>query len=108
MTQATPLTIRKVEGSSREVYGRTLTPVAQVLSFVRHKGTIRESAVEGAGWGLAWSKPCEIVEERDGEVRVLPIPDVTGTAVRQMALVALAVPMLAMALVLLARWLRDR
>jgi len=107
MALSNPVTIRRVRGTPREVYGRILTPVALVLAVSRREGTVRRDSVQGAGMGWAWSWPIAVEEERDGKVRVLPIPDKTENALRQMAFVGLAISCLSLALVFLSRWMRH-
>ena len=103
-----PLQIKTVRGMPIRVLGRTFVPIARVVSLVQHRATIRESGYEGAGWGGVWVKPLAVVEQDGGEAYTMLIPNVTATVLREMALVALALPVLCLAVVSLARWLRDR
>jgi hypothetical protein len=89
------------------VQGRTLTPVARVTSAVQHRATIRADQIEGSGWGFAHTQPVELIEEREGMTYTYPIPDRTGTVLRQMVVVALVFPIVCSAVVAIARWLRD-
>jgi hypothetical protein len=96
-----------VRGTPIEAYGRTLTPVARVLSAVQHRATITADRADSYGWGIAVTQPLYLVEERDGTTRTHPIPDPTLTALRQMAVVALVVPALCAAVIAFARWIRS-
>ena len=107
MRQSSPLQVRTVRGTPIKVYGRTLIPVARVLSAVQHRATISVDRVEGSGWGFARTQPIALLEERNGKEKTLPIPDRTRTVLGQMAMVALVIPMLCTAVIAVARWLRD-
>lgn len=108
MTRVGPITIERVRGTRIEFYGRTLTPVARVVSAIRHRGTIKETGIEGRGGGVAFVIPLEVVEEYNGQVRILPIKDATCSVLRQMAIVAALTPVVAIVLVLINRWMRRR
>jgi uncharacterized spore protein YtfJ len=108
MGRTGPVAVETVRGRPVEVYGRTLVPVARVVSTRGRQGTIRQARVEGSGWGTALVRPVEVIEESAEGVRVLPIYDQTRAVLRQMALVGAAIPLLAVALVLFNRWMRDR
>jgi hypothetical protein len=53
-------------------------------------------------------QPLAIVEEDGHGERVLPIPDATRTVLRQMAIVAIAIPIVALVLIMANRWARSR
>ena len=113
MQGSSPLQVKTVRGTPIQVYGRTLTPVARVVSATKHRGTIRRGQIEGAGWGVAYVQPLAVLEAddlsaQDADVRTVPIPDATATVLRQMAVVALIIPALCMAVVAIARWIRNR
>lgn len=111
MGEKGPLQVRTVSGTPIEVYGRTFTPVARILSSLRHRGTIGANRVAGSGWGFVHTQPIALIETDDqgsGQDSIThPIPDRTGTVLRQMAVVALLFPLLCAAVVAVARWLHD-
>ena len=108
MTNTGPIRIETVRGEPIRVFDRTLTPVARVVSAVEHRGTIREAGIEGMGWGVAFVRPLQVIEERDGVECALPIQDVTGTVLRQMAIVAIVVYVVATVLIIANRLTRGR
>ena len=95
-------------GTPVQAYGRTFTPIVRMMSLVQHHATIRESGYEGAGWGGVWVKPLAVVEQDGGQAHTMLIPNVTATVLREMAIVALALPLFCLAVISLARWVRDR
>jgi len=107
MKRSSPLQVKTIRGTPIVVYGRTLTPVAQVTSTVQHRATIRADRVEGSGWGFARTQPTALVEEQDGSSHTYRIPDRTRTVLGQMALAALVIPALCAAVIAVADWLRD-
>ena len=107
MRQSSPLQVKTVRGTPIKVNGRTLTPVARVISAVRHRASIRAEHVEGSGWGFAYTQPIALIEERNGTTNTCPIPDRTRTVLRQMALVALVFPVICAAVISVAHWLQD-
>jgi len=108
MSNTARLLGRRVQGTPIHVYDRTLTPVVRVVSMVRRRGTIGQHSVEGVGGGFVCVRPVGVVERRNGETREVPIADVTGSMLRQMALVATAIPLVALALISFSRWIRGR
>jgi hypothetical protein len=113
MQGSSPCQVRTVRGTPIQVYGRTLTPVTRVVSVVRHRGTIRQGQIEGTGGGAAYVRPLAIIEAdnllaQDGDGRTVAIPDATATVLRQMAMMALVVPVLCIAVAGIARWIRNR
>lgn len=103
-----PLQIKTVRGTPIRAYERTFVPIARVISLVRQRATIRATGYEAGGWGAMWVKPLAVVEHDGGEAHTMLIPNVTATVLRQMAIVALALPVLCLAVISLARWMRDR
>jgi len=99
--------VKTVRGTPILAQGRTLTPVARVLSVVRHQATIGAVQIRGSGWGFAHTQPIALTEERDGATYTYPIPDQTRTVLGQMALVALVFPAVCAAIVAITRWLRE-
>ena len=113
MQGSSPFQVKRVRGTPIQVFGRTLTPVARVVSAAKHRGTIGRGQFEGAGWGMAYVQPLAVIESvdplaRDGDGRTVPIPDATATVLRQMATMAFVLPVLCIAVASIARWIRNR
>ncbi len=98
-----PLQIETAHGAPVEIYGRTLTPVARIISGGQHEGTVREAGFAGHGWAFVHVKPLALIEERAGEVRRIPIPDATGKTLRNMALLSVVVAVASMVFILVGR-----
>ena len=96
-----PIRVSVVHGDPIQVYGRTLTPVAKVVSGGSHEGTVRERQVEGRGWAFVHIKPLHLIEERNGETVKIPIPDVTGETLRKMAILSVIVAAVSMIFILI-------
>jgi hypothetical protein len=107
MARMEPMVAEESRGTPISVYGRTLTPVCRVVSRLRRRGTIETARVEARGGGMLTARPVAVMEEQNGELRVLPIHDVTGSMLRQMAWVGIAVSVAAVALVFARRWVRN-
>lgn len=103
-----PLQIRTARGTPIHVYGRTFVPIARVISLVKHRATVRKTGYEAAGWGAMWVKPLAVVEHDGDETHTMLIPNVTATVLREMATVALVLPMLCLTAISLARRIRNR
>ena len=103
-----PFQIKTVRGTPIRVYGRTLVPIARVVSLVQHRATIREAECQGMGWGAVWVRPLAVVEHDGHRARTVSIPNVTATVLRQMAVVALVLPVLCLAAISVARRLRGQ
>lgn len=96
-----PVRTSIVYGEPITVYGRTLTPVAKVTSSGGHQGTIRECRVEGYGWAFSSLKPLHIIEQQNGEVYKIPIPDKTGELLTKIAILSTLVAVVSMILILI-------
>lgn len=101
-----PIRVKTLVGEPVHVASRTLTPVTRVTAVVRHRGTIRQTTVEGRGQGWASIRPLAVIETRDGLERVFRVWDVTRVLLIQMAIVALVVPIIAMVLIIVNRLVR--
>ena len=108
MTPMEPMIVEEAYGTPISVYGRTLTPVCRVVSRLRRRGTIEMARVEASGGGVVIAKPVGVMEEQNGEVHMLPIRDVTGSILRRMTWMGVAVSVAAAALVFAHRWVRNR
>jgi hypothetical protein len=103
-----PLRIQTVRGTPFRVYGRILTPIVRVVSVVKRRATIRTSRYQGGGWGAVWVRPLAIVDHDGHNARTMLIPNRTATVLRQMVAVALVIPILCLAVISIARRIRDR
>lgn len=85
------LRIETVRGQPYSVGGRTLTPVARVVSFRRARGTIGRERI--GGWGVAYARitPLAVVEESAGGERRVAIRDATTGALARLLAGAVAV-----------------
>lgn len=108
MARMEPMVVEESRGTPISVYGRTLTPVCRVVSRLRRRGTIEAARAEASGRGMVIARPVAVVEEQNGEVHLLPIRDVTGSMLRQMAWVGVAVSVAAVAVVFAHQWVRNR
>jgi hypothetical protein len=108
MARMEPMVVEEARGTPVSVYGRTLTPVCQVASRLRRRGTIQAARVDASGWGVVIVRPVAVVEGWKGEEHVLPIRDVTASTLGQMAMAGMIVSALAVALVFALRWARSR
>ena len=108
MADIGPIKADIVRGSPIPVFDRVLVPVARLVSAHGHRGTVRAQSVEGIGWLVQSVRPLAVLEDRDGSVHALPIPDRTRTVLWQMALVALVVSLVAMVLIVANRAARPR
>ncbi len=80
MSQPKRFQIKTVRGEPYHVAGRTLTPVARVVTYGRAGGTIAAESVSGAGGGFVRITPLAVVEETARGERSLPIGDATARA----------------------------
>lgn len=95
-----PFRMKTAQGEPYHVDGRTLTPVARVVSYGKAKGTIGTNQIGGWGFGFANVIPRAVVEKTDDGERTIAIVDVTAEALRDMFITALAV----MAVFTAIRW----
>jgi len=98
-----PYRLETVRGTPIHVLGRTLVPVARVLSVTRPSATIHERGVEGGGLGVACVRPLRVVEVSGDQERVLPIQDLTARTIAAMALVAAAIALVSLVLIVTNR-----
>ncbi len=80
-----------VRGEPYYVAGRTLIPVARLVSYARGRGTLRQHGFSGWAWGFARVMPLGIVVEANGREEWIAVHDNTGSALRRMALAGLAI-----------------
>ena len=95
-----PVRISIIHGEPITVYGRTLTPVAKIISGGDHQGTIRARQINGSGWAFACVKPSHIIEQRNGETVKIPIPDVTREVLSKIAILSAIVAVVSIVFVL--------
>ena len=96
-----------IHGSPIQVLDRVLTPIARLTTAHRQRGTIRAASVEGRSWGVSLVQPLAVVEERGGREHVLLISDRTKTVLHEMAIVAVVIPVVAIALIVANRLARS-
>jgi hypothetical protein len=100
-----PFRIETAQGEPYYVDGRTLTPVARVVSYGKAKATIGTDQIGGWGFGFARLIPLAILEKtHDGE-KSIPIVDVTAKALQGMFITALAITAI---LAIIRRAVRQR
>jgi uncharacterized spore protein YtfJ len=96
--------IRTVRGDPYQVGGRTLVPVARIVSFGKARATVGANRIGGWGGGFAWVRPLALLEQiPEGERRV-PIRDSAAPALRVMFGAAVAATLF----FALLRWLVRR
>ena len=99
------LRVQTVRGEPYEVRGRTLVPLARVVSLGRARATIGTHRLEGRGWGLAYVKPLAMMEETPGGERRVAVRDGTARALLAMYLAVVGITLLFAAV----RWfVRER
>lgn len=99
-----PFRIETVQGEPYHVDGRTLTPVARVVSYGKAKGTIGTNQIGGWGFGFARVIPQAVLEKTDDGERAIAIVDITAEALRGMFVTALAITVVFAAI----RWVVHR
>ena len=100
-TQARPWRIERVRGEPYRIGGRTLTPVARVITFGQARATVGSHRTGGWGMGFAHVTPLAIVEENEQGERVIPLRSDSDRAVNKMLGAAIAVTLACVAV----RWL---
>lgn len=101
--QAKPWRIETVRGEPYHIGGRTLTPVARIITFGRAKATVGSHQSGGFGFGFAHVTPLAVVEETDGETRTISLRSGSAQAVRGMLGAAAAVTLVCAVVRTLAR-----
>jgi hypothetical protein len=100
MTQSgIPYRLETIRGTPIRVLGRTLVPVARVISVTRHRATIREHAVGGRGSGYVLVQPLHVIDVHGDRDLILPIPDLTARTVACMALTAAVISLVSCILI---------
>ena len=100
MTQSgIPYRLETIRGTPIRVLGRTLVPVARVVSATRHRATIREHAVGGRGSGYVHVQPLHVIEMRGDRDLILPIRDLTARTVAPMVLAAAVISLVSFILI---------
>lgn len=99
-----PFRLEMVRGEPYHVGGRTLTPVARVVSFGRARATIGGQQIGGWGGGFVHVQPVALEEETDDGLRRIVISDPTTKVLRGFLATAVGVTLLFAAI----RWLARR
>lgn len=103
-----PLRVQTVRGEAYDVLGRSLIPVARIVSFGKGRATLRREGVQGWAVGFGQVVPVAVVEKAGNGERHIAITDVTSIVLRWMLAAAVAVTLLFMALRRLASRFRRR
>jgi hypothetical protein len=98
-----PYRVETVRGTPIHVSGRTLVPVARVVSATSHHATIRRQTVEARGAGVVRVRPLHLVQVWEGDHGVLPVPDVTARTIAAMLLAGLAIALVSLVLIVANR-----
>jgi uncharacterized spore protein YtfJ len=99
-----PWRVEMIRGEPYRAGGRTLIPVAQVISFGRARATVGTRQIGGWGAGFAHLRPVAVEEETAEGVRHIPIADPTARFLRVFLSVAVATTLCCAAI----RWLAQR
>jgi hypothetical protein len=104
-TQAGPVhgRIHTVRGEPYRIGGRTLTPVARIVSYGRGQGTLRGDQVEGWGMGFLHVTPLAVVVEGEGDRQRIAVTGSADNALRAMGVAALLLTLLCWGLRLAVR-----
>ena len=97
------LRVNTVRGTPYHIAGRTLTPVARVISFGRARGTISLTSLSGWGFGFSLVKPLAFIEDSDEGERRIAVIDITGQALLAMAIAGMVLSLWLFAIRGLAR-----
>lgn len=84
----------RVRGEPYHVAGRTLVPVARVVTYGQARATVGTYRLAGRGRGWAHIRPLAIVEKTTGGERRIPIRDATAQSVACMAIAAVVITLL--------------
>ena len=103
----TPFLWRTVQGEPCTVAGRTLTPVARVISYGRGRGTLRQDSISGWATGFVRVKPLGMMVEADGQEEWVAVYNSTASALRRMVLAGAAITLLLAVMRRLARRCRQ-
>ena len=79
---------KTVQGSALKIGDLELTPLVQMTSYVK-EGRSADGA-SGGGGGFVRLRPLSILEKGPMGARRIPVPDVAGAALRNMACTCLA------------------
>jgi hypothetical protein len=99
-----PYRVETVRGTEIRASGRTLVPVARIVSATSHRATVRQHAVEARGAGIARVRPLHLIELQGDHGVVLPIEDLTARTIAAMLLAAAAVAFVSLVLIVMNRF----
>jgi len=102
------LRVKTVRGDAYSIGGRSLIPVARIVSFGKARATVGSHQIAGQGGGFVWIQPLAVVEATSaGELRI-PIAAGPATAVCRFGGLAVAtVVFFAAVRRLVGRWRRK-
>lgn len=92
-----------IRGEPVEVRGRTLVPVARVVSLGRARASIGTHRLEGHSWGATYVKPLAVLERTPRGERRIAVRDGTARALLAMYLAAVGITLFFAAIRWLAR-----
>ena len=93
-----------VEGRPVRFGHRELVPVVKVESVVQRQALVSNRGLMGGGQGFVSLKPIAILERQDGErLRYMRIPDRNAQLIGGSLLIGLAIPLLMLVAVRMAR-----
>jgi hypothetical protein len=100
-----PFRVQQVRGEPYVVGGRSLVPVARIVSLGKARATVGPERISGWAGGLSWITPVAVlVETPQGQQRI-PIKDATAAAVTSLVIGAMVVvAVLAIVRCLARRW----
>lgn len=87
-----PIWVETRQGEPIVIGDRELIPTVRIFSFIRRRGVVRKSNVEGKGMGIALLKPVEIWEHTPRGRRRIPVHDATSLILLAMFLIGLILP----------------
>lgn len=93
-----PFRVQTVQGEPYDVLGRSLVPVARIVSFGKGRASIRRDRVRGWAGGFCQVLPLAVIEESEQGERYIAISDSTGTVLRGILAAAAAMTLLFMAI----------
>ncbi|MGD9028224.1 MAG: hypothetical protein PVG25_00250 [Anaerolineae bacterium] len=103
-----PFIAEIVRGDPIQVEGRELVPWVRVTSRVRRRAFLGDDGVGGGGWGYVHMRPVAILDRRGSNEHYLRFRNEAARWVLWLSLIFLAVPMVAVSLIVLSRRLDGK
>jgi hypothetical protein len=92
-----------VRGEPYNVAGRSLTPLARLVSYARGRGTLHQDRLSGWALGLVRVMPLGMLVETNAREEWIPVHDATAPALHRMALAAAGITLFLAGMRYLAR-----